>query len=373
MLVIDQLGANQLSTYGNTVYQTDSLNELASRSLVFEQATVATIDPTQTYQQWFGKPWTDQLAEAGISSAFLSDAPQMLAHPVTEWFDQAVPLTFSKSESLAADPDQTELAEIFAQLVQWVESRPENSLTWVHLRGLGGTWDAPYSWRERLAAEDDPDPPRLLSAPQASFDQRQDDPDLLLGVQQAVAAQVRLLDHFLGALFYLLQSDQHANTMLCMTSTRGYPIGEHGWIGPSVQAAGWNESNHVPCLLQIPAAASPVAKQSAMVRCQQLFPLSMLTTPLSAHLLRDPTTLDHWIKPLIFESPDSESELVVMQDGSRRSIQTHQWKLIHNQHDDATWLYAKPDDLWEVNDVSRRCPEIVEQLTELMDERLNGL
>ncbi len=55
-----------------------------------------------------------------------------------------------------------------------------------------------------------------------------------------------------------------------------------------------------------------------------------------------------------------------MLNGQTQAIQTHAWKLI--RHGSKCELYAKPDDRWEVNDVSRRCPHIVESLAGLLDQ-----
>lgn len=35
-------------------------------------------------------------------------------------------------------------------------------------------------------------------------------------------------------------------------------------------------------------------------------------------------------------------------------------------------LFAKPDDRFEVNDVSSRCPDVVEKMIVLLEERLQG-
>ncbi|HAC90868.1 MAG TPA: hypothetical protein DCF63_09585 [Planctomycetaceae bacterium] len=44
------------------------------------------------------------------------------------------------------------------------------------------------------------------------------------------------------------------------------------------------------------------------------------------------------------------------------------WSVQYNSSDETVQLFAKPDDRWEVNDVSARCTEIVEKLRQLGPE-----
>ena len=47
---------------------------------------------------------------------------------------------------------------------------------------------------------------------------------------------------------------------------------------------------------------------------------------------------------------------------------THAWKFLLNSQTDDCELYAKPDDLWEVNDVSQRCSNEVRLFRELAEQ-----
>ena len=92
-------------------------------------------------------------------------------------------------------------------------------------------------------------------------------------------------------------------------------------------------------------------------------------------------------RSLAFDVSDRQEQAIVIKShgdsiepsGTGRSsisIQTHAWKLIKKtsadglSNGDQLELYAKPDDRWEVNDVSRRCPKIVEALETLLDQWL---
>ena len=90
------------------------------------------------------------------------------------------------------------------------------------------------------------------------------------------------------------------------------------------------------------------------------------------------------LRSTAFEVPHLRDQAVVIQtedveaDQSLASIQTQAWKLIRKtgksdlQTDPQFELYAKPDDRWEVNDVSRRCPQIVAELSNILDNWLKA-
>jgi hypothetical protein len=67
--------------------------------------------------------------------------------------------------------------------------------------------------------------------------------------------------------------------------------------------------------------------------------------------------------------PNKNIEIISIISEESEMIQTHAWKLIRQQNG-AVKLYAKPDDRWEINDVSDRCPLIVEKLVDLLDRRI---
>ena len=78
------------------------------------------------------------------------------------------------------------------------------------------------------------------------------DPDELLGFVHAYAGQVALVDMCLGMLLAAL--DEHplaGETLLVVTSPRGYPLGEHRRVGPCDEAL-YGELLHVPLLVRFP-------------------------------------------------------------------------------------------------------------------------
>ena len=62
---------------------------------------------------------------------------------------------------------------------------------------------------------------------------------------------------------------------------------------------------------------------------------------------------------------DDQSEPVFLEGQNERALQNRFWKLIRRQEENGEekWrLYVKPDDRWDANDVSSRCPQILEEL-----------
>ena len=108
----------------------------------------------------------------------------------------------------------------------------------------------------------------MREPPSLPFTAGVDDPDILLGYQQACAAQVMLIDDFRGVILELMDSDPRwKSTMFCLMATRGYPLGEHHWVGDPMLAGSetsaeasrlgqratlHDESLHVPLMICLP-------------------------------------------------------------------------------------------------------------------------
>ena len=255
---------------------------------------------------------------------------------------------------------------------------PSQSLAWVDCSGLAGQWDAPYELRQSLADPDDPEPPKFHEPPEFVFDIKDGDPDALLGVQQAMDAQVRLLDDFIGVLLDVLDQPEFADTMFCLTSLRGYALGQHGLVGsPDAQFAqtlplkyGYNESVHSPLMICLPekfASEQSVGGQS--LRSGKLVTPAVVPSLIESFFCRADDQVESWLAENS-ALPAIDRAMVVFQNDPELVLLTHAWKFMFNADTDECELYAKPDDLWEVNDVSQRCPNEVRLFRELAEEVL---
>jgi len=134
-----------------------------------------------------------------------------------------------------------------------------------------------------------------------------------------------------------------------LVSPRGYPLGEHRVVGMEEEVL-FSERTSVPML--IADFASPIGWRS-----QAVTQPSQLSDIVRGWLLSeegDPT----WFDALAVTAPNDSK--VYCQSERGIAVRTNEWMLIQNP--DRHALYVKPDDRWEHNDVSSRCPEIVELL-----------
>ena len=205
-----------------------------------------------------------------------------------------------------------------------------------------------------LATADVPD--RML---QAGFD-----PDELLVYTQAYAGQIALLDTCLGGFLEVLDEHPAAHkTLLALTASRGFPMGEHLRLGPCDEAL-HGELVHVPLLLRFPGSAwAATARSQALVEPADLW-ATLLDCWRIAAAPPSPTGVS--LMPLVREEPvATRDRLVVAGPGQERAIRTPAWYLRKTEPPE---LYAKPDDLWEVNNVAVRCQEVVDCLLDAADQ-----
>lgn len=356
VLSIDGLGARDLGFLGNTWIETPAFNRLAARANVFEHCVVCSTRLDQSLASMLaGSGWPDRkgesdsivaaLREQGISALLFSDTS--LAFPPSieaTCFDRAIQIAGPRVAASAASWEQTHCASFFAQLIEARHMQASEHLLWAHYGGLTTCWDAPYELRERMVEEDDPSPPTWTTPPQAIWQDR--DPDEQLRMYQAMAAEIQVLDLCLGILLDLLFEEP--DTRLILASPRGYPLGEHGVVGldPAVL---YSEATAVPLL--IADFEAPLGW-----RWQRLVQPTLVGDVIkrwSAPPGVEDEIDDRWlstVSPLRATCRSDESQ----------AIRIAEWLWI--QKGGQSELYVKPDDRWESNDVSTRCPDIVEEL-----------
>jgi arylsulfatase A-like enzyme len=273
-----------------------------------------------------------------------------------------VELDAPEAAGLADDIDGTHLARCFARIVDWLDSAPEAFLLWCHLTALGGPWDAPMEFRLRCTEPDDPDPPDSAEVPWRVLEHDYD-PDELLGVTQSYAGQVLLLDTCLGALWEFLDSSPAGrDTLVILLSARGFPLGEHRYIG-GCGGGLYGELVHVPLMLRLPDRAGAAGRSQALVH-----PIDLWAT-----------LLDWWEVRAIPEAPGADSLLPLVRDAApaprdrlcltdgahEEAIRTPAWYL---RDAGSLELFAKPDDRWEANDVADRCAQVIDPLRSAFSE-----
>ncbi len=169
------------------------------------------------------------------------------------------------------------------------------------------------------------------------------------------------MDTCLGAFLEFLDGlPAGRETLLTLTSARGFPLGEHRRVGPC-DGALFGELVHVPWMMRFPDAAGAAARSQSLVEPADLWA----------------TLLDWWGVDAAPASPTAGSllplvrqqsvvlrdRLCILGEGSQRAIRTPAWYLRAAAEPE---LFAKPADRWEINNVANRCQEVVECLQDAL-------
>jgi arylsulfatase A-like enzyme len=132
-----------------------------------------------------------------------------------------------------------------------------------------------------------------------------------------------------------------------LTSGYGWPLGEHGVVGPSASRL-HEELVHLPLIVRQPDA------RGAMHRVQDFTqPSDLAPTILDLLGVRGPGSLP----PIMTEQAASGREFCRYATGTQRGLRTDEWAFLPATGDQPVRLYSKPDDIWEVNDLAQRHPD----------------
>ncbi len=375
-LVIDRLQSGYLGAYGNTWIETPHFDRLAHRSFLLENALIDSPDLERLYRSyWQGwhalcpasppesRPSLPSLLRAGgATAALLSDEPRLSRCASAADFDELIEIDPPWQPEIAGRIDETHFSRCFERMIDWLASARGPFMLWSHLGGLGTTWDAPLEFRQSYIEPGDPPPPDGADVPDRILPP-DFDPDELLGISQAYAGQVSLLDACLGAfLDFFERMPFAADTLLTITSSRGFPLGEHRRVGACDDAL-FGELVRAPWMIRFPNEAAASQRSQALVEPSDLWA----------------TLLDWFELDDVPESPSAESvlRLVRRDEGlfrdrlciagrdSARAIRTPAWYL---RAAELPELFAKPDDYWEVNEVSSLCGEVTECLIDALGQ-----
>jgi arylsulfatase A-like enzyme len=399
-IVVDGLHSGFLGCYGNAWVQTPALDRLAIGGFVFDQTLIDSPHLEQIYRGlWRGlhafspverrKAYVSLpalLSSAGISTALVTDEPVLTGHSLSATFGEIVQLPVAELHT-ASMSDETHLAAVFSAAAQWLEQARQPFCLWLHAQGMQGAWDAPAALRERYAEEENLAPPTFVEPPR--FHLAADyDPDQLLGIRWAYAAQVTVLDRSLeGFLEWWDAQPAAKETLLVLLGARGYPLGEHGRVGMAEcsrvspkPGAGLGETGlhwlheeliHVPCLVRLPGGAGAADRSQALAQ-----PADVAWT-LAEWFQLASDQLAPWGRswlPLVYgqQSLLRDRACLLSAETGEQAIRTPAWYLIQTagdvSDDSARKIYVKPDDRWEANEVADRCGDVVELLAAAQEE-----
>lgn len=365
VVTIDRLPAWMLPAFGCTWVSMPRLDALAARGVVLDRVIATDDTPAGALADLLGHG-----PAAGSAPPLLAAAVDRGWRPLLVTDDEAtaagagpgvavrlVPLRLPPET--AADEADTSLGRLFATAIEAGDAG--HRLLWCHATSLGITSDAPASFRDAYAADDDPSPPAAAAV--ASFAvTRETDPDLLVGHRQAFAGQLTLLDGCLGQLLETLAG--RGRWSILVAGVRGLGLGLHGHFGPGPLPP-FGELVHLPAILVDHRERMAAQRYGGL-----LVPADVGTTLheqlTGSHSAPSPDPragrslaglLAAWQPPL--------RDRVVCRATHGIAVATPDWHLVLPHGAGTAALFAKPDDYFELNDVAVRCPEVAEELTAL--------
>lgn len=368
ILCIDRLGTRFLGPYGGTWMPTPAFDRLACESLTCDFA-FAEGDTLQAAYRGFwlnlhGSSRADSMTQSIARDAHEADRQTILITDEQELLNLAGAADFheqilladrSSNGSPSESIEETWFGHFTHELVELTQSATSSTFLWAHFGGLGRRWDSPLENRETLRDEDDP-APWLETTPPSLRLTNSDDPDAALPYVLAYAAELTTIDHFLA----LLLDSLPPNWDFVLLSPRGFPLGEHGFVG-SESAAPYEELLHTPFLVRRSDGAGKLARRQGF------------TVPADLHA----TIASLWNSNKIgwgidlFCGGDFERGrdrvLHCCQKGS--GIRTNAWHWVAPEVDARPGqLFAKPDDRFEINDVAQRVREVPETMQSVLED-----
>lgn len=440
VLVIEGLQPAYLGPYGNTWVNTPAWNQLAAASLLLERNWLDAPGLPEFYRAaWTGQPsWASSekrciekqptsndaaqprrsaiqslpaaLTAAGYRTILQSDDPLLAMLPGADDFEERIELPLDAPTEPAADWTETAFARFFAAASDTLENLARDTLDglckpfalWLHTGLLGRVWDAPYEYRSRFAEEDDPEPTDLLDPPTGVVPANTD-PDELLGIRQAYAGQIALLDECLAAFLEAWDNDPRSQeTWLVVLGARGYPLGEHGrwgWhnsVGQAAAGTGSANNNsefaghellHSVAMIRAPDRARATERAAVLAQPCDLWATVAEVLQLSTKPAASPQpwpTGSWWSAPLFTAEWAARDRLFIATGTDtgtdQNQLQTAQWWFAgrgsaetatkHAEHEhhsnDQTRLYLLPEDYFGVNNVANRCAAEATALAELL-------
>lgn len=384
IISFDSLAANSLGCYGNEWIETPNLDRLAADGIVFDQHYADTIG-AQAGLSWatgehalhvstapqstsFGK----QLQAAGVKSTLIT--ADSLNPWQTKW-DFTETQTIDCFSGIRNTPDQVPIARLVKAGIQsWQQANEPSSsrLLWIHAPAP----HEPPEGFDSLYFED--------------FEERGNSfeglsPEQLASHPAIYAGSVSLIDHWIGELHAAIRgSESGSPTMIVVTAACGHRWHHIEQLGGTILSKDrpplCDQLIRTPLILNL--SNEPRFTGYISLRSRRLVQSSDLgatlldwfatapTSPVSATTAQPSRS---WLRE-ITEEAEPRSQLIVTDDHSNVALRTTDWLCIQDRvtkpNEEASdshpyghvFLYSKPDDIWDVNDIASQQPDLVGQL-----------
>lgn len=359
------LNCHWLGPYGNPWVATPTADALASEVVVFDRHFADDPSPAGVHGSC-PPPLIAALRAAGVTAALVDDRKSRL--PDDRCWDNVIPTEPDRHPT----PAEALLAAVRAALDQLAGRSPW--LLWVETERLLPPWDLELETYQHYAStsggfaadESESETPEIEPTDEPTpgpFDPEDDREWQRL--HNSFAAAVTAFDAELGELVREWRArglDQSAAWIV--TSGYGWPLGEHGIVGPSGSRM-HEELVHLPLLMRLPGHSQGMRRVSAFTQASDLAPTigDLLGVPPPPNL---PTMS---LLPLTIGPVAHWRDTAQSATGPERAIRTADWAFLAAVPgaDLPPRLYRKPDDIWEVNDLAPRHPDECDRLSALLD------
>jgi arylsulfatase A-like enzyme len=352
-----------LGPYGNVWVSTAAADALAAEAVVFDRHFGD--DPSPAGFLRACPPSAVQaLRAAGVTAAFIDDRKSQ--KPDGRRWDLILPTDPSNHPT----PGDALLATIGAALDRLSDRSPW--LLWVETDRLVPPWDFELETYQQYAATsggfadeaESPNYGEVEPTDEPAPGPVSVDDDLLWHrLHNSFGAAVTAFDAELGRLAAELKArglDQSA--ALILTSGYGWPLGEHGVVGPAGSRM-HEEFVHLPLVVRLAGGQQGSRRVPAFTQTADLAPtlLDLFGAP------RPSDVRATSLLPLMLGETTTWRDEARSARDSERAIRTAEWAFLAANGDRPARLYRKPDDIWEVNDLAPRHPDECDQLAARLD------
>lgn len=400
VLSFDHWHLGYIGCYGNDWVETPHLDRLAMEGVVFDHCYGENFDPEALNHAWWTgryqfpltldqqreqKTLADVLRDAGVATRliFESDGGDGLA-PV---FDEIHSIPLPPESSGHVSDEDVPFSKLVRRAVAVMEARAaddqRSSLLWIKARGIIAPWLPPQEYADLYYSEfglEETEAEPDITSEDAAYD------PALLSRETAVAAEditdlqyarafyaacATHRDRWIGMLFEELQKHlPQEETLLIVTGAAGDHLGEHG-PADGTPLGLFEEVIHVPLVIRMPGLgeADGGTRRPALVQSIDIAPticdwLGVSAAPLSpdgASLL-----------PVVREEVASlrEAVWVASSTGERGVRNADHYYLVGVSKDefveDPEQLFQKPFDRWDLADLAKQSPGVVEEMQELL-------
>lgn len=356
VLALDELSRRCLGCYGHEWIETPNLDRLAASGVVFDQCMASPVDDPELRDAT--SSWVEHLLREGVAVRWLKETDESASDDGEDLSKTSLAQLVNQAENALEELSQ-------APAASW--------LLWMESRGIGWPGLATTQFVELYADELDDVSAVLVG---------------LREIEVAYAALLTQFDHFVGQLMATISRRfGDAPPMLIVVAMHGQPVGEAEMLasfgnpasGLSPDANSFrDEFVHPPLLIAGAASDLLGSRRSELVVPADIRPTLSEWFGISPEVsaVREERSL----LPLLQNTECvPRSELQLQDDDGGAAVRTRDFYFIQSkaveQADEGElsgWLFLKPEDVWELNDVASQYPEQVTKLRASLRNWLNA-